>query len=152
MHIIIRFVTTTGIHYITPIEFEALGGKEANWKKHVRVTENNKVVKTEIFDKGLVKTCPKGCGCNNCEIARQLPNNLEKLLEIVYSPRKDQSGKSTAISRASLQMVEQSNTSPSTLPAPKSSKTRTSSSSLSAPDKVWTPSVINCTNREGAGA
>merc|ERR1712127_837332 len=106
----IRFVTTTGIHYITPIEFEALGGKEANWKKHVRVTENNKVVKTEIFDKGLVKTCPKGCGCNNCEIARQLPNNLEKLLEIVYSPRKDQSGKSTAISRASLQMVEQSNT------------------------------------------
>ena len=33
-------------------------------------------------------TCPKACQCTNCELSRQQPTDLEKLIDTVYSPKK----------------------------------------------------------------
>merc|ERR1712130_749466 len=85
----IRLRTPTGVQYVTPIEFEALGGKERNWKRNIRLAENNKLVQFEIFEAGLVKTCPRSCTCQNCQIAKLHPTNLEKLIDTVYSPVKN---------------------------------------------------------------
>ena len=52
------------------------------------MAENNKLVQQEIFDAGLVDICPRTCNCPNCQIAKQQPTNLEKLLDKVYSPVK----------------------------------------------------------------
>ena len=77
------------MHYVTPIEFEALGGKERNWKRNIRLAENNKLVQFEIFEAGLVQTCPRSCSCQNCQTAKLHPTNLEKLIDTVYSPVKN---------------------------------------------------------------
>ena len=77
------------MHYVTPIEFEALGGKERNWKRNIRLAENNKLVQFEIFEAGLVRTCPRSCTCQNCQTAKLHPTNLEKLIDTVYSPVKN---------------------------------------------------------------
>ena len=54
------------------------------------MAENNKLVQQEIFEAGLVDIRPRTCNCPNCQIAKQQPTNLEKLLDKVYSPaRKD---------------------------------------------------------------
>ena len=84
-----RLDTATGVHYVTPIEFEALGGKERNWKRNIRLAENNKLVQFEIFEAGLVQTCPRSCTCQNCQTAKLQPTNLEKLIDTVYSPVKN---------------------------------------------------------------
>ena len=84
-----RLGTATGVHYVTPIEFEALGGKERNWKRNIRLAENNKLVQFEIFEAGLVQTCPRSCLCQNCETAKLQPTNLGKLFNTVYSPVKN---------------------------------------------------------------
>ena len=52
------------------------------------MAENNKLVQQEIFEAGLVDICPRTCNCPNCQIAKQQPTNLEKLLDKVYSPVK----------------------------------------------------------------
>ena len=77
------------MHYVTPIEFEALGGKERNWKRNIRLAENNKLVQFEIFEAGLVRTCARSCTCQNCQTAKLHPTNLEKLIDTVYSPVKN---------------------------------------------------------------
>ena len=84
-----RLETARGVHYVTPIEFEALGGKERNWKRNIRLAENNKLVQFEIFEAGLVQTCPRSCTCQNCQTAKLQPTNLEKLIDTVYSPVKN---------------------------------------------------------------
>ena len=82
----VRIETVNGSHYLTPIEFEALGGKQHDWKRNLRVAETNKIVREGILAAGLVKPCPKGCTCENCVLAKQQPINLEKLIDAVYSP------------------------------------------------------------------
>ena len=77
------------MHYVTPIEFEALGGKERNWKRNIRLEESNKLVQFEIFEAGLVQTCPRSCTCQNCQTAKLHPTNLEKLIDTIYSPVKN---------------------------------------------------------------
>ena len=52
------------------------------------MAENNKLVQQEIFEAGLVDICPRTCNCPNCQIAKQQPTNLEKLIDKVYSPVK----------------------------------------------------------------
>ena len=84
-----RLGTSTGVHYVTPIEFEALGGKERNWKRNIRLAANNKLVQFEIFEAGLVQTCPRSCTCHNCQTAKLHPTNLEKLIDTIYSPVKN---------------------------------------------------------------
>ena len=84
-----RLCTATGVHYVTPIEFEALGGKERNWKRNIRLEESNKLVQFEIFEAGLVQTCPRSCTCQNCQTAKLHPTNLEKLIDTIYSPVKN---------------------------------------------------------------
>ena len=56
---------------------------------NIRLAENNKLVQFEIFEAGLVKTCPRSCTCQNCQIAKLHPTNLEKLIDTVYSPVKN---------------------------------------------------------------
>jgi len=71
-----------GEHTITPIEFEALAGKKSvNWKVNIRI--DGKPIRTQ-FENGNIKTCERSCTCENCEIGRKNPSNLELLIEKVY--------------------------------------------------------------------
>jgi len=71
-----------GEHTITPIEFEALAGKKSvNWKVNIRT--DGKPIRAQ-FENGNIKTCERSCTCENCEIGRKNPSNLELLIEKVY--------------------------------------------------------------------
>ena len=66
----------------------------SNFKKksnlsNIRLAANNKLVQFEIFEAGLVQTCPRSCTCQNCQIAKLHPTNLENLIDKVYSPVKN---------------------------------------------------------------
>jgi hypothetical protein len=86
----------------------------------LRVAENNKNIREAIFGAGLVQTCPKLCSCDNCGIAKKYPNNLEKLIDTVYSPTKREAIRSISAQSKSSKKAT------SILPTPNSEAATTS--------------------------